>query len=195
MSKLVLPLATTSAREAATPVLGEILFDINEKMVVFGDGLTPGGIKLSVGVASMLFFAGYPENIPDGYLLVNGAEVSRTTYLDLFNAIGTRYGDGDGSNTFNLPVIAPEIEGLVAFISLGQTSRAWHGMTTLGLDIYACVSAGDIYKQTGGTGDFVALGQTSRLWRGMTTLGSDIYACVEAGDIYKQTHGFYIIKY
>jgi microcystin-dependent protein len=37
------------------------------------------------------------------YLLCNGAAVSRTTYANLFAAIGTRYGSGDASTTFNLP--------------------------------------------------------------------------------------------
>ena len=32
-----------------------------------------------------------------------GAEISRTTYADLFNVIGTKFGEGDGSTTFNLP--------------------------------------------------------------------------------------------
>ena len=38
-----------------------------------------------------------------GYLLCNGAAVSRTTYADLFGVIGTTYGAGDGSTTFELP--------------------------------------------------------------------------------------------
>lgn len=41
--------------------------------------------------------------IPDGWLLCNGANVSRTTYAALFAAIGTRFGAGDGSTTFTLP--------------------------------------------------------------------------------------------
>ena len=40
---------------------------------------------------------------PSGYLLCNGAAVSRTTYAALFSAIGTNYGVGDGSTTFNVP--------------------------------------------------------------------------------------------
>jgi hypothetical protein len=57
-------------------------------------------------------------------------------------------------------------------------------------DIYAVVFNGDIYKQTGGTGNFVALGQTSRQWRGITVApNGDVYACVGVGDIYKQTGG------
>jgi len=79
--------------------------------------------------------------------------------------------------------------GSVVFTPLGQTSRQWLGMTTLGTDVYACVYGGDIYKQTNGTGDFLPLGQISRIWRGMTTLGTDVYASVDGGDIYKQTNG------
>jgi microcystin-dependent protein len=42
-------------------------------------------------------------DLPSGYLLCDGAAVSRTMYPDLFAAIGTTYGSGDGSTTFNLP--------------------------------------------------------------------------------------------
>ncbi len=40
---------------------------------------------------------------PGGWLLCDGSAVSRTTCADLFSAIGTTYGVGDGSTTFNLP--------------------------------------------------------------------------------------------
>lgn len=40
---------------------------------------------------------------PTGWLLCNGAAVSRTTYAALFAVLGTAYGVGDGSTTFNLP--------------------------------------------------------------------------------------------
>ena len=40
---------------------------------------------------------------PTGYLLCNGTAVSRTTYSDLFTVVGTTFGVGDGSTTFNLP--------------------------------------------------------------------------------------------
>ena len=39
----------------------------------------------------------------DGFLLCDGSAVSRETYADLFAVIGTTFGDGDGSTTFNLP--------------------------------------------------------------------------------------------
>ena len=45
---------------------------------------------------------------PAGWLKCNGAAISRTTYADLFLAIGTVYGVGDGSTTFNLPDLRGE---------------------------------------------------------------------------------------
>jgi len=47
---------------------------------------------------------------PAGWLLCDGAAVSRTTYANLFNLIGTTYGTGDGSTTFNVP----DLRGRVA---------------------------------------------------------------------------------
>lgn len=43
------------------------------------------------------------ENIPYGWLLCDGREVSRTEYSALFNIIGTKFGNGDKINTFNVP--------------------------------------------------------------------------------------------
>ena len=40
---------------------------------------------------------------PTGWLLCDGSAVSRTTYADLFAIIGTTFGAGNGSTTFNLP--------------------------------------------------------------------------------------------
>lgn len=45
---------------------------------------------------------------PTGWLKANGAAVSRTAYADLFAAIGTTFGTGDGINTFNLPDLRGE---------------------------------------------------------------------------------------
>lgn len=60
-------------------------------------------VSASTGVpAGAIMFFGV-KSIPDGWLLCNGAKVSRTTYANLFAAIGTTYGAGDGSTTFGLP--------------------------------------------------------------------------------------------
>lgn len=48
------------------------------------------------------------NSAPTGWLKANGAAISRTTYADLFTAIGTTFGTGDGSTTFNLPDLRGE---------------------------------------------------------------------------------------
>lgn len=42
-------------------------------------------------------------NAPNGWLICDGTAVSRTTYSDLFTVIGTAWGEGDTTTTFNLP--------------------------------------------------------------------------------------------
>ena len=65
-------------------------------------------------LSSLLEFIGYFEPVgsikmyggstaPTHWLFCDGSAVSRTTYSALFNAIGTTFGTGDGSTTFNLP--------------------------------------------------------------------------------------------
>ena len=43
------------------------------------------------------------DSVPDGWLLCDGRDVSRTTYAALWQKIGTIWGAGNGSSTFNLP--------------------------------------------------------------------------------------------
>ncbi len=57
-----------------------------------GGGFGPGDIKWTARGSA-----------PAGWLIADGATVSRTTYSALFDAIGTLYGSGDGVNTFTLP--------------------------------------------------------------------------------------------
>ena len=55
---------------------------------------------------TILFFSS--SSLPSGYLKANGAAISRTTYSKLFSVIGTTFGAGDGSTTFNLPDLRGE---------------------------------------------------------------------------------------
>lgn len=61
--------------------------------------LPPTGDTYPIGAYA--FIAG--EKAPTGWLRCDGQAVSRTEYAGLFNVIGTTYGAGDGSTTFNLP--------------------------------------------------------------------------------------------
>lgn len=71
------------------------------------------GIANSVPSGGVLAFA--RSSAPAGWLVADGSAVSRSTYVDLFNAIGTTFGSGNGSTTFNLP----NIQGAVV--------RGWNG--------------------------------------------------------------------
>lgn len=64
-------------------------------------GLAPTGVVLP--------FAG--STAPAGWVFCFGQAVSRTTFADLFAALGTAYGTGDGSTTFNLPDLRGRIPG------------------------------------------------------------------------------------
>ena len=78
---------------------GELRYD-GKRLLNTDDlsGMVPSG--------AVLYFAG--QTAPAGWLKANGAAVSRTAYAALFAAIGTTYGAGDGSTTFNLPDLRGE---------------------------------------------------------------------------------------
>ena len=69
-----------------------------------------GNLSFSIveGVPSGSVFCRAIATVPTGYLECNGAAVSRTTYSALFAIIGTAYGAGNGSSTFNLPDLRGE---------------------------------------------------------------------------------------
>mgnify|MGYP003312052876 CR=1 FL=1 len=78
-----------------------------------GEFLTTNGsgvLSFSVvqGVPSGSVFCMAVDVVPTGYLECDGSAVSRTTYAALFAVIGSLYGTGDGSSTFNLPDLRGE---------------------------------------------------------------------------------------
>ena len=58
-------------------------------------------VVAAVAVGEIKWYAG--KSTPTGYLLCDGRTVERSRYSNLFSAIGTTWGKGDGSTTFNLP--------------------------------------------------------------------------------------------
>ena len=64
-------------------------------------------------------------SVPSGFLECNGSAVSRTTYAALFAIIGTTYGAGDGSSTFNVPDLQDNVPvGKSNNKSVGSTGGA-----------------------------------------------------------------------
>ena len=99
----------------------ELTIDTDKKTVVVHDGQTAGGFPLArenmsnvsintlrnTGAMVSIDFVGIVVSAPlsniDGFLLCDGAEISRTDYAALFAKIGTTFGVGDDETTFNLP--------------------------------------------------------------------------------------------
>lgn len=67
--------------------------EIAHEVTMLRAGVAPSGSIMMFGTSTA----------PDGWMVCDGTAVSRTTYSALFSAIGTTWGAGDGSTTFNLP--------------------------------------------------------------------------------------------
>lgn len=82
------------AGSPAMKIKGNKVIEINGEIPIFGSGVPTG---------TVVPFAG--SNAPEDYLICDGSAISRQIYSKLFEVIGTIYGSGDGSSTFNLPNI------------------------------------------------------------------------------------------
>ncbi|KYG61740.1 hypothetical protein AZI85_05805 [Bdellovibrio bacteriovorus] len=106
---LAVPVGTT-AQQPATPAMGFIRFNTTLAALEVFDGTT--WVVLDNGnnyVSPAGLITAFSRNTcPAGWLEANGAAISRTTYASLFSAIGTTFGTGDGSSTFNLPDLRGE---------------------------------------------------------------------------------------
>lgn len=102
---------------ASETVLGGIKvgtnLTISEDGTLNATGGSGGTVSDTLPIGSVVKW--FSRTIPDNWLVCNGQAISRTEYAELFAVIGTKYGSGDGSTTFNLPNIK--------------------GKTTVGLDI------------------------------------------------------------
>ena len=108
------------------------------------------------GLAADIVAAGLPSTVagsemtwatatvPTGWLEENGAAISRSTYSALFAVLGTTFGVGDGSSTFNLPD------------ARGEFIRGWAHGSANDPDRAARTNRGD-----GTTGDVVGSKQLS----------------------------------
>lgn len=88
-------------KETDAPV--ELRGEANGSLTWGGVSILTAGMGSLITAGTVIALAGNPSSAPSGFLLCNGAAVSRTTYAALFSAIGTTYGTGNGSSTFNLP--------------------------------------------------------------------------------------------
>jgi microcystin-dependent protein len=94
--------------------------------IVFPDD-TQQNVAVSVPIGVLMY---YPSSsIPSGWLFCNGSAISRSTYSNLYAAIGTTYGAGDGTTTFVLPDLR------------GQFVRSWAGSTSTAAVVTGSIAA------------------------------------------------------
>jgi microcystin-dependent protein len=119
-----IPIAEVLVATGTTSITNAMITDL--RLPALMTGANPAGVIQP--------FAGAEASVPAGWLLCNGQAVNRLTYFGLFRLLGTTYGAGDGSTTFNLPDL--------------------RGRTPFGLDNMGGSDAGrlDVANTLGGSG-------------------------------------------
>lgn len=82
-----------------TPINDTNLNKIENELEALDNVISSISVGLPIGAGCDYYGTIAPEN----YMFADGSAISRTTYAELFAIIGTTYGNGDGSTTFNLP--------------------------------------------------------------------------------------------
>ena len=131
------PTAKTNAVDNVTDVLAKHINNLENKVGIDSSTDTSSldyKVRHVIPAGTITMFGG--SSAPTGYLLCDGSAVSRTTYADLFTAIGTTYGTGDGSTTFNVPNVKGKVpvgrdSADTSFDTLGETGgEKTHTLTT-----------------------------------------------------------------
>ena len=153
---------TTSQNNSFTGAVGELTVDTETDALILHDGSGAGGIEIFPAGTIVGFGNTTP---PTGFLACNDQAVSRTTYARLFAAIGTSFGVGDGSSTFNVPDLRDR-----APLGYG-TNNASMGAATTGIAASAVMtSATKSGVQTGTS----TTGSTFSLMNAFAMLSSNI---------------------
>lgn len=96
---------------------------VADYQTAFQNFMEKGARYYACPTGTMLPFAG--KTVPAGFLLCNGAAISRKTYARLFSVLGTTWGAGDGSTTFNLPNVNDRcLEGTTNTANVGKYLEA-----------------------------------------------------------------------
>lgn len=129
----------------STNVKGFAVSDLGNKI----SQLLDSKFRSMVPIGTVHAFVG--SSAPQDYMLCNGAAISRTTYAALYNLIGTTYGVGDGTTTFNLPNFAGKfLEGKPSDKEVGDGIEA--GLPSIDhTHSYYTATAKNGYGLTGGS--------------------------------------------
>lgn len=114
----------TNMKTSGTITAGAVTYPktdgTNGQMLITNGAGTASWSTPGPPAGTVTMFAG--SSAPTGYLICDGQAVSRTTYAALFAVIGTTYGAGDGSTTFNVPNLMGRVP-VGAGLGTGLTNR------------------------------------------------------------------------
>jgi microcystin-dependent protein len=158
----------------------------------------PGAVPLG----AVMSFAG--ATAPDGWLACDGAAVSRTTYAGLFAVMGTGYGVGDGSTTFNLPDLRERVPvgtgpgraraatGGAATVALSTANLPAHDHSSAGNHAHGLSNIGGVFVTAGGA--VAALASTAATW--VTDAGgTHTHSSVGSGTAHENMMPFQVLLY
>lgn len=146
-----------------TPITAERLNHMEDGIAEAWEHGGGSGAGETLRIGTILPFTGSSSELPTGYMLCDGAELNRTDYSDLFAVIGTSFGSGNGSSTFNLPNLKGKVltgldEDDTDFASMGATG----GEKTHTLTVSEMPSHNHTYQwQRIGSGSSYTAGATS----------------------------------
>lgn len=162
------------ALTANQPVL--LIYDATDGIFLMAGG---GG---GVPTGAIQAFGG--SSAPSGYLLCQGQAVSRATYAALYAILGTTFGSGDGSTTFNLPNLQIKFPlGAGTGYALGATAGALTGPSQ-GNSLGSTSDSGSVTGALQGTGNVIT---PTYVYEGITVGGQSIMPPYQVVN--------YIIKY
>lgn len=142
---------------------------MDDKVTEFDSKVTNATDNMCKAKAGFIYpLAG--DKVPDGFLLCNGSSYSRTAYPELFAAIGTTWGAGNGTTTFNVPNLAERVPvGTGTGYALGATGgEATHKLTTDEMPSHSHTLGNPVGAGTGSTTGYM-WSQSTQNWGKMST--------------------------
>ena len=140
-------------------------------------------VPASIPTGMIAFF--HATTPPEGWLACNGQNVSRTTYANLFNVVGTKYGAGDGSTTFTLPNLHHKfLEGTTTTSEVGNSVSAGLPNITGTLTVYTEYGASRnkneasgafLLSEGGGQGESYSFADTRPKWSFSAARSSSLF--------------------
>lgn len=133
-------------------MINSVVLGADGDLTVNGDLTVKGNLNF-LPAGTMMMYGG--SVAPTGWLIADGSAISRTTYANLFAAIGSTFGAGDGSTTFNLPDLRRRVavgSGGSASSVLGNTVGSMGGEESHILTVNEMPSHTHTYATIGGSG-------------------------------------------